>query len=329
MITTMNEFTLCPHCGSDEYLENYPTQGISSCTKCGHEVAKILLKEMTEEEILQQNCPFCEKEGEEDDALFDEDGIMVFKCKGCGKLDGYVVTPQPILKISYEPKAVSLDKLEGNLPVYSEERAREIARAIKKAEKDPKKLCQKQFKKLVNKKQYVLQQNGVGSKIMEKAILEASVFINLKGPFTDKQLESLLSAAITLIQEDLTRMGNSEVTTVTERQMEKIFDVDRKTMRKWKKVLRENCSPQQLIVYAHLGIEESADWKVEIPKDLQAIRKIENPKEGKCDFCETNKLLVLQLEYRAARWNKICIESYERLKQLALKENWNIPNLND
>ena len=65
MITTMNEFTLCPHCGSTEYLENYPAPGISACTKCGHEVTKIPLKEMSEEEILKQNCPFCGKEGEE------------------------------------------------------------------------------------------------------------------------------------------------------------------------------------------------------------------------------------------------------------------------
>ena len=144
--------------------------------------------------------------------------------------------------------------------------------------------------------------------------------------FTKKQLESLLSAAIALTQDDLIRISNFR-TKITERQMENIFDVDRKTMRKWKKILRENHSPQQLIVYAHLGLEEFANRKTEIPKDLQAVRKIENPQKGKCDFCEQNKLLVWQLEYSFGLWNKICQDSYERLKGYSLEEEWKIENL--
>jgi transcription elongation factor Elf1 len=334
LITSLNEFTICPNCGSPEYMENYPTSGTSICAKCAHEIIKIPLKEMSEEDILKQNCPFCGKEGEEDDTVFDKNNIMVFKCKGCGKLDGYWVTLQPtdtadgsINTKKYKPKPVSLYKLEGNLPVYSEERAKEIARAIKKIEKNPKKQCEKKFKLLVHEKLYLMQQKGITSKNIERATTEASHFINRKGPFTKKQLESLLTAAILLAQDDLIRIGNFKSAKVTERQMENIFDVDRKTMRKWKKTLRENHDPLRLIVYAHIGMDESADRKAEIPQDLRAVRKLENPKKGKCDFCEQNKLLVWQLEYTGALWNKICQESYERLKGYSLKEEWKIQNL--
>ncbi|MCW4002447.1 MAG: TFIIB-type zinc ribbon-containing protein [Candidatus Bathyarchaeota archaeon] len=30
-----NEIRLCPKCGSIDYLEDYPTPGISTCAKCG------------------------------------------------------------------------------------------------------------------------------------------------------------------------------------------------------------------------------------------------------------------------------------------------------
>ena len=190
MITTMNEFTLCPHCGSTEYLENYPAPGISACTKCGHEVTKIPLKEMSEEEILKQNCPFCGKEGEEDDTLFDDYNIMVFKCKGCGKLDGYWVALQPsrtadgkpMIKIYY-PKAVSLDKIEGNSPVYSAERAKEIAKAIRKKENDPKEKSKKQFNMLIREKRQELKEIGIDSESIQSAIWEVTFFIS-KGSTT-------------------------------------------------------------------------------------------------------------------------------------------------
>lgn len=127
---------------------------------------------MSEEEIYLQNCPFCGKEGEEDDTLFVDEYVIVFKCKGCKKLDGYRVALKPINPSDeplgdqphdriYKPKAVSLDKLEGNMPVYSAERAKEIAKAIEKMEKNPKKQCEKQLKQLIREKQYQMQKMGL------------------------------------------------------------------------------------------------------------------------------------------------------------------------
>jgi hypothetical protein len=92
MITSLNQFTVCPNCGSTKYFVGYPFEGKFGCARCLNEVLKVSLREMAIAEILVQKCPFCGKEGEEGDTLFDDDYVIVFKCKGCGKLDGYAVT---------------------------------------------------------------------------------------------------------------------------------------------------------------------------------------------------------------------------------------------
>ena len=148
-----------------------------------------------------------------------------------------------------------------------------------------------------------------------------------KGNFTNKQLETIFSAAIALAQDDLIRMGKFNGKKITERQMEKIFNVDRKTTRKWKKTLKENRKPLRLLVYAHKGEEKEAEWEAEIPKDLKSIKKLENPQKGKCDFCEQTKLLVWQIDYVDGLWNRICQDNYERLKGYSLEEEWKIENL--
>jgi len=55
------EFKICGHCGSIEYLEDYPVPGTSICADCAHEIIKIPLRELPEEEIIQQRCPSCGK----------------------------------------------------------------------------------------------------------------------------------------------------------------------------------------------------------------------------------------------------------------------------
>lgn len=109
--------------------------------------------------------------------------------------------------------------------------------------------------------------------------------------------------------------------------MAEIFEVDRKTSRKWKKILKENHVQLRLIVYAYQGKEETADYEVEIQKDLKSLEKLENPQKGKCGFCEQTKLLVWQLEFADGLWNRICQDSYERLKRYSLQEDWKIKNL--
>jgi hypothetical protein len=257
----------------------------------------------------------------------------VFKCKGCGKLDGYWATLQPSRNAKgtpkikqYTPKAVSLYALEGDSPVYSAQKAKEIAREFKKMEKDPKRQCKQQFRLLVCQKQYRMREKGITPKNIERATKEVHHFINLKGPFTEKQLESMLSAAVTLVQDDLIRIGNCNNPKVTERQMENIFDVDRKTMRKWKKTIRENREHPGLFVYGHLGMVESEERKAEIPKDLVGVRKLDNPKKDICDFCGQIKPLIWRLELDGALWNDICQESYEMLKRYSSEGKWKIPN---
>lgn len=80
---------------------------------------------------------------------------------------------------------------------------------------------------------------GVASKTIEEADYMANYFITRKGPFTDKQLECLLSAAVILAQDKLL-LTNNLACRVSERKISEIFSADRVTTRKWKKMLMEN-----------------------------------------------------------------------------------------
>ena len=91
MQMNLTEFRLCPNCGSTEYLENYPTPGFLICGICTQRTIKIPLTEMTEEEIYATNCSSCGKEGEDGETLFENDKVVVFKCKKCGTIDGYEI----------------------------------------------------------------------------------------------------------------------------------------------------------------------------------------------------------------------------------------------
>lgn len=249
------EFKICAYCGSTEYLEDYPTSGITICAKCANEINKIVLREMVEDDILVQHCPFCGKEGEEGDTLFDDDNIMIFKCKGCGKLDGYRIVFEPthtidgqLLDRTHKPKAVSLDKLEGNQPVYSAEQARKLAKALEKAEKDPKEKCIRKLNRLVEDKSQLLKAAKVSALITDCAKTHVQKQIRLEGSCTDKQINILFAAAILEAQETLLRLNRIPKKEITERQLKKMFTIDRKTLRKWKRILRKQNSLSKLDV---------------------------------------------------------------------------------
>jgi excinuclease UvrABC ATPase subunit len=324
------ELKLCPKCGSTDYLEDYPAPGTSICADCGQEIVTIKLREIVETYSLKHKCPFCGKEGAQEDLLYFANNITVYKCKGCEKIDGRWelsrAANEDLNDGDYSLKAVAIAEKEGT-PIYSASKAKELAKALHKREKDPKEKCRKQFKALIYKKNLTMQYHSIDSESINRATWELTYFIKSKGPFTNKQLESLFSAAVILAQDDLLRMGKLKGNKITERQMEEIFNVDRKTTRKWKKTLKENRKPLRLIVYAHKGEEKEADWEAEIPKDLKSIKKLENPQKGKCDFCEETKLLVWQLEYVDGLWSRICQDNYERLKGHSLEEEWKIENL--
>jgi len=88
------QLTLCPSCGSTYYLENYPVQGTSTCTDCGHGVTSVSLIEIQGEiEDVSSICTSCGKDNEAEDPIFEEDNKFVYKCAVCGKLEGYLMLP--------------------------------------------------------------------------------------------------------------------------------------------------------------------------------------------------------------------------------------------
>ncbi len=239
---------LCASCGSTSFLENYPAAGLSICTDCGRDVACVPLKvisENIEEELLCKNyvCPHCNSKDDSDDLLNDE-GIVVLKCNVCGKLDGFRILPMTFVSDEtlddgyFDGKAVAMAKEEGHL-IFSASTSVKLARAFKKQEKDPLALCQKSFERFLEEKSEKLIRLGLDARVVEMAKFRASQFIASKGPFTDKQLEYLLSGAIVLAQEE-PFLKNKIVNKVSERKISELFNADRVTIRKWKKMIMEN-----------------------------------------------------------------------------------------
>jgi hypothetical protein len=324
------EFKICGHCGSTTYLEDYPVTGTTICAKCAHEIIKIPLRELPEEEIIQQPCPFCGKEGEEGDTVFDDDKIIVFKCKGCGKLDGYRIALEPTYASNedlgdgdYNGKAVAIAKREGN-SIYSASKAKELAKALKKKDRHPKEKCKKQLTALIYEKRQKMQQSGIEPEIISTAKWKLTCFIDAKGPFTKKQLQSQFSAAVSLAQDDLVRMGRFHGKKITERQMEHLFNVDRKTIRKWKRPLKEQLRITKLGISTRKQGNYRAFSAVEFPKEIKSITKLDKPYKDKCDFCEEPQLLEWRITFVNGSWSDLCKSSFERLKEQSLEYDWEI-----
>ena len=329
------ELKLCPKCGSIEYLEDYPAPGTSICAFCSHEIVTITLRETAENFSMKHKCPFCGKEGNREDILYVANNITVYKCKGCEKLDGRWEVDQAgdsdeyFKDGLYGHKSVAIAEKEGS-PIYPASKAKELAKALRATEKDPEEKRKKELAELIHEKRQKMQQIGVESQTIERAIREMSFFVEReegKGFLTKKQLESLFSGAVTLAQEDLVRMGKFKGKRITERQMEEIFNTDRKTTRKWKKVLKENRKPFKFKIWARQSEDQIEDSKAEIPTEIKSFAKLEKPHKEYCDFCGQIKLLTRRINYANSSWSDICEDSYETLKTWSLEHEWKIEAL--
>ena len=251
-------FKLCSSCGSTKYIENYPAVGVSICEECGREVASVVLKVIAEaeEEALMSKCicPFCGRESPEDEenVLFESrneegflgGGIIVFKCLACGKLDGYRILPctfdlgEEVNEEGFNRKAVATAKIEGS-SIYSGSGSKKIVKALKEKEKDPEEICRRLFQRIAKEKTPKLLGLGVDPATIDVATWRVRIYVDDNGALSEKQLQCLFSAEIALLQDELISEGTFKGKKVTERAMEKIFDVDRKTVRKWKAVLKQ------------------------------------------------------------------------------------------
>jgi len=252
------EFKLCPSCGSTEYVENYPTPGVSICEECGHEVASIMLKEIQEPDeeaaSLKESCPFCgAKNQTEDDNVFFYDGsfninhveITVFKCVACGKLNGYRILPRTFseteLQLNEEDfsgETVAIAKTEGR-STYKGSVSKKIVKALKEKEKDPMEKLWKNFQNIAEEKRLKLLGIGTEPLTIDRAIWKVKNYLDDNGPLTKKQLELLFSGAIALAQDELINEGKLKGKKITERRLAEIFNADRKTSRKWKNLLMQ------------------------------------------------------------------------------------------
>ncbi len=313
------EFGICPHCGSTEYIENYPSLGKRVCTQCGHESEKITLKFIEKDEELFDTCYFCGTEGDEDDPFFEDDDILIFKCKKCGKLNGYNF---PELMYGFEHThdslSIKIAKNEGAF-IHPASKYREFEKELRKREKDLVEKCKKQLDYLIYSVLPELSAAGIDPEVINRAKRKVQFFIKwVGGPQTNKKLRSLFPAVLLNIP------GNK----FTERQLEKIFGVTRKTIRNWKEILQKETQkerpPLKLGVRALNTEGQLRRIVVEIPKELESIIRLEKPFKDKCHFCEQIELLSWRIQYVNGSWSNVCEKSYEHLTFFALYYDWKI-----
>jgi hypothetical protein len=242
-----DQMKICPNCGSTSYFEDYPVLGVAICEICGHEVTStpvVDADEEIEERIYSKCiCPVCGK-NQTEDLLLDGERLVVFKCKGCGHLDAYRISPMTIsfdddfYDGAYGSKAAAVAKKEGS-PVLSESAYEKIVKALQKNQKDPMIVCQKELESYINERNQILLEKGISSRCLERANHVACSFVARKGPLTSKQLGCLFSGAVLFVQDYLLSKGELSGRVITGLVGQEIFGVDRKTTRKWVKMLKK------------------------------------------------------------------------------------------
>jgi hypothetical protein len=243
MMSRLIDFALCPVCLEEKHYIPY-SNGRKICAKCKNELIVVKLRLLDAKDEIPNNCPFCGKEREEDDTIYRKYRVVVFRCKKCGRFDGYKYNLEDddwgygfdLSDEMYPRKTMKIAEKEGK-PITSASAIKKIIKKINKKKKDPKLKCREQLNGLIKEKSKPLKSARVDPNIMETASQLAHYLIRTKGAYTAKQLKILYSAAILAAQEKLMRNGSITKKTTSERQLSEIFKVDRKTLRKWKRRL--------------------------------------------------------------------------------------------
>jgi hypothetical protein len=170
------------------------------------------------------------------------------KCKECGKFEGYKFPDSDFVGYydaptdnSYGPLTVKIAEQEGR-HIYSASKYQEFAKTLRARERErrPIEKCKKQLNSLINSKTREMNDTGISSETIKILREEVEGLLEMKGPVTRKQLSSILAATLSLIQKsDQIYYRKTLGKKVTDQQLEKIFDVTRKTIRKWRRILHE------------------------------------------------------------------------------------------
>lgn len=333
MITKLTKFSLCPNCGSTLYRKDYPVAGQKTCDICKNQIVEIKLKHIQSDEEFLDNCPFCGKEGEEDDTLFEEDDIIIFKCKQCKRLDGYRFIDEDDNQIystwdfedltdgNYDPLQVKIASKEGGY-VFSAAKAKEIAKALKEKEKDPKEKCKRQLHQLVKQNTEALKTAGISDDLIKRTECDVGLYIYKEGELTDKQLKNLFCATLYVFHDVMVRSGRKTNSNLTERTLQKVFNVDRKTVRKWKNIVKERIKPPRLNgVTVHKENSLNPYVVVEV-QEVKDITKLEKPQKGKCDYFQRDDILTHRITYFNGSWSDVCESCAEWIKLSVCEYYW-------
>lgn len=333
MEANLIDFIICTNCGSTDYLADYPMKGQILCGKCGHESVKMKPKVVETYRETSSNCSFCGNQGEDDDALLDTDDMIVFKCKKCGKLDGYKYAygeADPYCHCfddcddsSYNRLQAKIAEKEGTY-IFPASTNRKIARALQKRQNAPHEKYEKLLTLLVNEKKQIMKLAGITEEAIVEAKQQVMDAIMCQKPLTTKKHTSLFSATIMITQEKLFRRGKIPKIETTERQLQQIFGIDRKTIRKWRRVLEKNFRNIRLIVHARQKQNERAYSTIEFPKEVKTITRLDKPTKDECDFCQKIELLTWRINYVNESWSDICKSSREMIKDMAQERDWEI-----
>lgn len=251
---TTDVIEICPNCGSTVSITDYPELGRNVCGYCSQETVliKLILKGL--KEGVPENCSHCGENMEDEDILFEEfygeivhNQTVVVKCKKCENLSGYRVFEFSDYNYdeyddrSYDSLSVKIAEQEGK-PIYSASAVKRFQRKLRKQEQSlaPLRKCIEQFDVLIKNSSLQLNEAGISFETIRFVCLELQNFLKKEGLFTRKQQRSIFAAALSLIQKAEQMIYRRTIKrSVPDYQLEAIFKVTRKTIRKWRKILHD------------------------------------------------------------------------------------------
>jgi hypothetical protein len=251
MMSRLAKLRICPACFSTESLEEFPEPGKATCSKCGHEIISVFIRAMFEDDALSEPCPHCLKEGEDNEPVYDDGEIVIYKCKACGKLAGYkIIEPkedlffdvgnEDLCDSDFSNQQIKTATQEGHI-ILSASKSKQVAKEIQKAQNDPKEKLREHLRahlrQFAENKTEALKACGVKPEIIGDAIFKVYCYINKTEKLTEKQIETLFAASIYLVQDE-TVWRDNKAAKITERTAQDIFGTDRKTLRKWKNKIK-------------------------------------------------------------------------------------------
>jgi hypothetical protein len=315
------EISICSNCGSTDFLPDYPAPGIGICSECGKGIISIKIME-TPNDATSEKCPSCNSD--EFDWIRREEGedFLAFKCSKCSKVGGYK-------KEQFEENDfwlgidsdddenwssidIKIAQKEGK-PILSAARHRELRRELFKKQKNPVEKCKRQLTDLFEKNRWQLMKEGIAHYTITRALGTAQSYITEEGAVTENQVIILFATSIPFVERIRFRRREIKECNATERIIADIFKVDRKTIRKWKKILEEFRPRPVWSSFTYFRDGSSAYAEADLPDEVESATKLVKPYLLKDDYGE---MLSWRVTYTDGSWTDLSDGSYECFKGL-------------